>query len=711
MKAIGIDLGTTNCAVTRYDAKRKSSAVLLNSEGDRLTPSVVATRVRDGDESTMVGNAAVNFAGVQPTETVFSVKRLMGRDFADRNVAQARERLNYAITTGPDEDARAHVLMAGRAHTPADISGLILTKLRRDAARTLGSEVTHAVITVPAYFQDAQRAATREAGTKAGLVVKKIVDEPTAAALAYGLEIDERDHRRVLVYDLGGGTFDISILQVAKDRRGQSHFQVLEYNGDSWLGGDDFDGRIVERIIERIKEKAGLDPSGDKKFLLLAKQHAEAAKRTLSSQDEADIHIPAAYTAPGGFPVDLSMTLTRSSFDAMIAPLVDRTMTLVREAMDRQSLTRDEISDVLLVGGSTLTPQVYRAVEEYFGAARVRRDISPMECVALGAGILAGTMNGVACPVRECDEPNEEDAASCELCGTSLAEARPLESPRLYEVTGLAMGIAAVRGEQRDVFAPIIPRGTPYPLPEPKCRTFQATDGKFIRVPVYEGDHAVASRNKEQGVVEWELPEEIDATRRVEVSFNYDADRIVKVRISVPGTSMHHETELRTDTYRTSPAPAPAESADDGEVWREDLHRAVDDVRSFLRSHGKYMEPAQEMKIEDDLKRAQQTQHFPDGPECRRMANILRAHLFGSGIASHLLLAERAAEAASPDLARSINEAASGVRRSHEDKQFKTAHEQARVLNTLVSRAFNSRGVAEVPDEVVHGGLLKLLDE
>ncbi|MFD0507339.1 Hsp70 family protein [Streptomyces chiangmaiensis] len=507
----------------------------------------------------MVGRAAVNYAELQPTDTIFSVKRLMGRDFADPVVKEAAGRLNYEVVTGEGDDPRVHVVLGGETCTPAEISRIILEKLKRDAERALGEEITHAVVTVPAYFRDAQRAATREAGQKAGLVVKKIIDEPTAAAIAFGLELSEQERKRVLVYDLGGGTFDISILQMTRDKTGRSHFQVLHFVGDNWLGGDDFDNKIVDLVMAEIAAEAGPTAAANKHLRLQVKRKAEEVKRALSqavsSEDEQDIIIPGAFKFPDGGLGDVETAISLGEFNRLVNPLVERTMDLVRGALADQGLTKEDITDVLLVGGSTLVPQVYKTVEAEFGAQKVRRDVNPMECVALGAAILAGTTEGIECPNSECKRTNEEDAQRCSNCGTSLAGAAPTQSaPQIYEVTGMSLGIGAVRGNQQDVFIPIIPRGTSYPLPEPMTRTFQATDGRRIRVPVYEGDSNVASKNHEQGVVEFDLPSEIDVDSRVEVTFNYDADRIVTVRIAVPGTDMVQSAALRTDTHRT-PAP------------------------------------------------------------------------------------------------------------------------------------------------------------
>jgi molecular chaperone DnaK (HSP70) len=710
MNAIGIDLGTTNSAVAVYDEARKVASIVANGESENLTPSVVSVRQLDGGKQLRyVGRNAVNMAAMQPQDTVRSVKRLMGRDFADPTVETARSRLSYQIVPGRDEDPRAHVLIAGQAHTPSEVSSMILEKLRQDTARTLNEEVTHAVITVPAYFRDAQRAATREAGERAGLVVKKIIDEPTAAAVAFGLQLGEGERRRVLVYDLGGGTFDISILNTVKDNEGRGHFQVLDYDGDNWLGGDDFDLTIVNLIVDWVRERAGVDPAEDKKFLVQAKNAAEAAKRELSQQPAAVIAIPAAFRVGDGGPfIDVEMVITVEDYESMIDPYVDRTMELVRKALGRQNLTADDITDVLLVGGSTLTPKVYRTVENFFGRTKVRRTINPMECVALGAGILAGTLRGVEC--QHCEKLNDEEAATCVQCGASLANARSVGDTGLHEVTGAGLGIAVVRGTQRDVFVPIIPKGTPYPLPEPMSRTFQATDGKLIRVPVYEGDNQIASRNDEQGVAEYELEHEIAVNSRVDVAFNYSKDRIVTVVISVPGTEMRKECTLRNDAQRT-PAPSALDDDEDTVSWREQLVQAAANARDFLEQYAHFIEPAQAMKIRSDIEKAETASIMSDSAECRRMANVLHRHLYDSGIASQLQLAERAADGAPPTVAKEINEAITSVRSSYRQGQRQRAAEQARVLKLLVASALEERSVSEVADAEHFDSVLRQLDE
>jgi molecular chaperone DnaK (HSP70) len=710
MKAIGIDLGTTNSAVAYYDPDRGSATVLTNTDGENLTPSVVGLRRRDGQESVLVGRSAVNFATRQPADTIVSVKRLMGRDYSDPVVAGARDRLNYTVVPGPDDDPRAHVLMGGQTYAPAQVSSLILEKLRRDASRSLGEEVTHAVITVPAYFDNAQRAATREAGEKANLIVKKIIDEPTAAAIAFGLQTGQEGRHRVLVYDLGGGTFDISILHTARDKQGRGQFQVLSFLGDSWLGGDDFDRVIVDEIISWVTRRSGTDPSGDQRFLLEAKRYAEQAKRQLSQGMEADIIIPAAFRAEGGPLVDVEMTITREWFDEKIEPLVDRTMSLVRQALAKQDLTPEYISDVLLVGGATLTPKVYQTVEAFFGQGKVRRNINPMECVALGAGILAGTLQGVECP--SCGQISDESTSTCPSCGQSLAAAPVVGEIALYERTGNALGIAAVKGTHSDTFVPIIPRDTPYPLREPMRRSFETIDGRRIRVPVYEGDEPVASRNKEVGVIEYELTEEVSAGTRVDVSFNYDPSRILTVTISVPGTKELHTATLRVDAPRTRPTTVSEVGDDEDARARDDLERTDLIARHFLEQYGQYLDPAPAMKLRRDLDQAQQALASPyaDPAECRRIANLLQSDVFTSGLATQLFLAERATEGATAKQTQEINRAVTAIQASYQHDR-RTAEEQGRVLRALLASTFKERDdIDEIADAEDYGGLLRLLD-
>lgn len=707
MTAIGIDLGTTNSVVATYDPERARASV-VTIFGARSTPSVVSIKRHDGKDELLVGQNAVNFANQDPENTILSVKRLMGRDFADPAVQEARRKRSYQIVEGPDEDPRAHVVIRGAVHTPAEVSTFILERLKNGAEQKLNTQVTHAVITVPAYFEEAQRTATREAGERAGLVVKRIIDEPTAAAIAFGLELGEQDRRRVLVYDLGGGTFDISVLNATRDKNGRPHFQVIEFNGDNWLGGDDFDALIVGRIIDWVKRNAEVDPSGDPGFMFRAKRAAEEAKIFLSDNTSYDIVMPYAYKVHGQAS-DVTMTLTRHDFDELIESLVEKTVSLVKTVLDGQKMTTSDITDVLLVGGATLTPKVYETVEELFGKGKVRRHIDAMECVAIGAGILANTLHGVEC--QRCGTVNDESAEACAKCQRSLVNARSVGDTNVHDVTGMDLGINAVRGTHRDAFVAIIPRGTPYPMSEPKRHSFGATDGRLIRVPVYEGDknELVVSKNREQGVIEYELPEEIDVHSRVDVAFMFDRNRELHVTITVPGTGLEYRKKLRIDAPRTKPGPDATSAENEDTTYRTDLILARDATTYFLQNYVEYLEPPQAMKIRGDLDRTNQTLTLSEPAECRRMLAILEWDLFNSGLASSLYLAERATARAAKDEARKLIQTVESVRAAFRDGRRSVVHEQARVLKVLVADSLN-RHVPEVPDAEDYAGLLKLLE-
>ena len=706
MTAIGIDLGTTNSVVAIYNPERAQTRV-VTVDGARSTPSVVSVKQQDGKDELRVGQSAVNWSNADPENTILSVKRLMGRDFADSSVVQARSKRSYKIVPGPDGDPRAHVVLGGTVYTPAEVSTFILRHVKEGASKTL-NDVTHAVITVPAYFKEAQRAATREAGEQAGLVVKRIIDEPSAAAIAFGLELGEQDRRRVLVYDLGGGTLDISVLNTTRDKQGHPHFHVMRYMGDNWLGGDDFDDLIVDRIVDWVKHHANVDPSGSAEFMFRAKKAAEAAKRFLSANDSADIVIPYAYRVAGDF-IEVTMTLTRHEFDELIEPLVEKTISLVKTVLDDENLTTSDISDVLLVGGATLTPKVYETVEELFGKENVRRDIEPMECVAIGAGILANTLHGVEC--QKCEEVNDESADNCVKCGNSLVNARSAGDTKVHDVTGMALGVNAVKGAHADVFVPIIPPGTPYPMSEPMRHSFGTTDGRLIRVPVYEGDDPLATQNQELGVIEYELPQEVDVHSRVDVAFMFDRNRELHVTITVPGTGLEYRKKLRIDAPRTKSNPDTIPTENEDTTYRTDLTLAQQVTASFLQNYGEYLDPPQAMKVRADLDRAAQALTFAEPAECRRMLAILESDLFNSGLASALYLAERAADrAATTDDARQINQTVRSVRTAFHDGKRNVVHEQARVLKVLVANSLNRREVAEIHDAEDYAGLLKLLE-
>jgi molecular chaperone DnaK (HSP70) len=418
-----------------------------------------------------------------------------------------------------------------------------------------------------------------------------------------------------------------------------------------------------------------------------------------------------AYRSDDGVVVDVDIRITRAEFDDMIEPFVATTLALTRRALEGQNLSPADISDVLLVGGGTLTRKVYESVEQLFGADKVRRNINPMECVALGAGVLAGTLHGAECP--SCEKVNDESAATCESCSTSLANARTVGDTGVHEVTGMALGIAAVQGSRHNVFVPIIPRGTAYPLPEPKRQSFRTTDSRLIRVPVYEGDDPVASRNHEQGVVRFELPQEIEVGAPVDVTFNYDANRIVTVTISVPGTDMVKETTLDRDTPRT-PAPVDTreDEPDERADWRGDLVFAVEQTDEFLKRYGQYLQHGQEAKIKRDVKRAQDALEYgDDNAEFRRMADLLVTHMYSnSGLASQLVEADLARRTATAERAQQIDQAVKNVERSFRQGNREQVSEQARLLKVLVAKTFSeNEAVSGVHGSEDFDGLLEVM--
>jgi len=637
MKAIGIDLGTTNSAAAIGQPELK---VLPTRAGEPLTPSVVSfvKRRRSQDGEIVAGRQAMNNAVRDPANTIFSIKRLMGRVYGERQVEEVRRHATYAIGDPPPaeaDDQGVRVLLNGQPYSPTEISALILRQVKADAELALGEPVTHAVITVPAYFEERQRKATAEAGERAGLKVINIIDEPTAAAIAFGVG-KERERHRVLVFDLGGGTFDISIIQMTGGQ-----FSIMEIRGDNWLGGDDFDQSLVARIAAKIREDYGYDPAGDPIFQIKAKVEAQKAKIALSTQQGVDIFAPLLLTLPDVGPVDVELEVSREEFEADIRPLVERTVALLLDALTGQSLTPDDITEVLMVGGSTAVPAVQAEVAKVFGPGKVKRHVNPMECVALGAGILA---------------------ASARLEGE--ADEAKAEGPRLDQVTAMHLGIAAVRGNNPDAFVPIIDRGTPYPLTEPKRRIFFPTseDQKLIRVPIYEGLSDVASLNEQQGLVEFPLPEAIDSSTAIEVAFNYDRNRLLTVGVRVVGnTDLFIEETLRRDRPRLQPAGAQSLKDD----WREDLQPSVRAGRHFRETYGDYMSAEDKRELGEAIEQGEQALEEDDRAAGEQAVLLLRNKIMGSGTASQIFIAERAMQDAPVEVQKLLAQAVAAVRSAH----------------------------------------------
>ena len=480
-KIVGIDLGTTNSVVAVMEGGEP--VVITTSEGSRLLPSVVAVNPKTGER--MVGQVARRQAITNPENTIYSIKRFMGRKFSDPEVQKAMKRLPYKVTEAPNGDVQ--VWMGGKAYSPPEISAMILQKLKTDAEAYLGEPVTQAVITVPAYFNDSQRQATKDAGRIAGLEVLRIINEPTASSLAYGL--DKKKDEQIAVYDLGGGTFDISILSL-----GDGVFEVNSTNGDTFLGGDDFDQRIMDWIADEFRREQGIDLRNDRMALQRLKEAAEKAKIELSSVMQTEINLPF-ITADASGPKHLVMTLTRSKLEQLVGDLVEKSMGPVRQALADAKLQPSDIDEVVLVGGQTRMPMVQEFVRKYFGR-EPHKGVNPDEVVAVGAAIQAGVLGG------------------------------EVKDVLLLDVTPLTLGIETLGG----VATPLIERNTT--IPTKKSQIFStAADGQTsVEIHVVQGERPMAADNKTLGRFILDgIPPAPRGIPQIEVAFDIDADGILHV--------------------------------------------------------------------------------------------------------------------------------------------------------------------------------------
>jgi len=448
-RVIGIDLGTTNSVMAVMEGGEP--VVIPNAEGSRITPSVVAIS-RSGER--LVGQVAKRQAITNPENTIFSIKRLMGRKFDDPEVQRTMKMVPYKIVRAPNGDA--HVEMGGRTYSPPEISAMILQKLKADAEAYLGEKVTEAVITVPAYFNDAQRNATKDAGRIAGLEVLRIINEPTAASLAYGL--DKKNDEVIAVYDLGGGTFDISILEI-----GEGTFQVKATNGDTHLGGDDFDQRIIEWILEEFRKEQGIDLRNDRPAMQRLKEAAERAKIELSSVGQTEINLPY-ITADQTGPKHLLMTLTRAKLEQLVMDLVEKTLGPCRQALQDAGITAARVDEVVLVGGQTRMPLVQDKVRQFFGK-EPHKGVNPDEVVAIGAAIQAGVLKG------------------------------EVKDVLLLDVTPLTLGIETLGG----VMTPLIPRNTTIPTSKSQIFSTAADNQPSVESHALQGERPLARDNEALG--------------------------------------------------------------------------------------------------------------------------------------------------------------------------------------------------------------------
>ena len=559
-KVIGIDLGTTNSCVAIMEGGE--AKVLENSEGARTTPSMVAF-AKSGER--LVGQSAKRQAVTNPTNTLFAVKRLIGRRFDDAMVQKEKGLAPFQIVKADNGDAWVEV--DGKKYAPQQISANVLTKMKDTAEAYLGEKVTQAVITVPAYFNDAQRQATKEAGAIAGLEVLRIINEPTAAALAYGM--DKKATGTIAVYDLGGGTFDVSILEI-----GDGVFEVKSTNGDTFLGGEDFDQRIIDYLAEEFRKENGIDLRGDKLALQRLKEAGEKAKIELSSSKQTEINLPF-ITADASGPKHLVMTLTRAKLEALVDDLVSRTLEPCKQALKDAGLTAGEVDEVILVGGMTRMPKIIETVKGFFGKEPAR-NVNPDEVVAIGAAIQGGVLKG------------------------------DVKDVLLLDVTPLSLGIETLGG----VFTRLIDRNTT--IPTKKSQVFSTADDNqtAVTIKVYQGEREMAADNKQLGTFDLTgIPSAPRGVPQIEVTFDIDANGIVSVSAKDKATGKEQQIRIQAKSglsdsdiekmVRDAEANAEADKARRAAVEaRNSLDALVHSAEKTLRESGEKVPPMEKAEVE-----------------------------------------------------------------------------------------------------------------